>query len=442
MAKVANLINATIVSIACLSTPTVLAQEEQKTEVEYYKQDNITNRIPYFDNRFKIDAELEEITLIFYRESGSPPIILVRPDGSKLRINHLPEDNSVDWFDDRTFDMVTIRKPMPGPWQAIGQIKPDSKIMIVSDVSLSAEPLPEVLLAGETLKVIAKVTNQEKVVNDPLFIPVVNLDIDFYSTNNSNYDNFGAEPVQIGSFRDDGYELDEYARDGTFTGEFTLEFAPGEWVPIYIVKMPMATRELRQQPVIVRANPITMNVDITLDKLGKHRLNIDIDDSFVKPDSLVFQGKITFPDRQTEPFSIMEGEGKTRMKEFGYTEPGVHRVNLNAFGETVNGREFRLVVPEFSFNVEREELLVPTINENGSRLSSAEQEAARLQAEIEAKRKAAEEAFELAKQKQIEEAEAAKEKTYMTIAIINGIIVLIGIGLFGFFKFRKKKQAQ
>jgi len=442
MAKVANLINATIVSIACLSTPTVLAQEEQKTEVEYYKQDNITNRIPYFDNRFKIDAELEEITLIFYRESGSPPIILVRPDGSKLRINNLPEDNSVDWFDDRTFDMVTIRKPMPGPWQAIGQIKPDSKIMIVSDVSLSAEPLPEVLLAGETLKVIAKVTNQEKVVNDPLFIPVVNLDIDFYSTNNSNYDNFGAEPVQIGSFRDDGYELDEYARDGTFTGEFTLEFAPGEWVPIYIVKMPMATRELRQQPVIVRANPITMNVDITLDKLGKHRLNIDIDDSFVKPDSLVFQGKITFPDRQTEPFSIMEGEGKTRMKEFGYTEPGVHRVNLNAFGETVNGREFRLVVPEFSFNVEREELLVPTINEDGSRLSSAEQEAARLQAEIEAKRKAAEEAFELAKQKQIEEAEAAKEKTYMTIAIINGIIVLIGIGLFGFFKFRKKKQAQ
>jgi uncharacterized protein (TIGR03503 family) len=206
--------------------------------------------------------------------------------------------------------------------------------------------------------------------------------------------------------------------------------------------MPMATRELRQQPVIVRANPITMNVDITLDKLGKHRLNIDIDDSFVKPDSLVFQGKITFPDRQTEPFSIMEGEGKTRLKEFGYTEPGVHRVNLNAFGETVNGREFRLVVPEFSFNVEREELLVPTINEDGSRLSSAEQEAARLQAEIEAKRKAAEEAFELAKQKQIEEAEAAKEKTYMTIAIINGIIVLIGIGLFGFFKFRKKKQAQ
>ena len=41
----------------------------QQTKVDYYKSDNITNQIPYFDNRFKIDAMLEEITLLFYRKS-------------------------------------------------------------------------------------------------------------------------------------------------------------------------------------------------------------------------------------------------------------------------------------------------------------------------------------------------------------------------------------
>ena len=61
----------------------------QQTKVDYYKSDNITNQIPYFDNRFHIDAMLEEITLLFYRKSGTPPIILVRPDGSKLKINNL-----------------------------------------------------------------------------------------------------------------------------------------------------------------------------------------------------------------------------------------------------------------------------------------------------------------------------------------------------------------
>ena len=60
----------------------------QQTKVDYYKSDNITNQIPYFDNRFKIDALVEEITLLFFRKNGTPPIILVRPDGTKIKINN------------------------------------------------------------------------------------------------------------------------------------------------------------------------------------------------------------------------------------------------------------------------------------------------------------------------------------------------------------------
>ena len=33
-----------------------------------YQQDNVTNQIPYFDNRFRIDAELEEIKAAFAEE--------------------------------------------------------------------------------------------------------------------------------------------------------------------------------------------------------------------------------------------------------------------------------------------------------------------------------------------------------------------------------------
>lgn len=42
------------------------------------------NQIPLFDNRFRIDYEVEEITMVFFRKRGSPSIILVKPDGSKL----------------------------------------------------------------------------------------------------------------------------------------------------------------------------------------------------------------------------------------------------------------------------------------------------------------------------------------------------------------------
>ena len=324
----------------------------QKVEVKYYENDDVTNQIPYFDNRFHIDAQLEEVTLLFYRKSGTPPITLVRPDGSKLKINDLTADN-VKWFDDRTFDMINIIKPMPGPWQAIGDILPNSKIMLVSDVVLKVEPMAEFVFAGETLKLTSQIFNQELLIDDPQFNEVINLDVDFYSTNNTAFDNFGAKPVAMGSFRDDGRELDEYARDGVFTAEFVLDFSPGEWLAVYRVILPMATRELRQKPIILRPNPITVNVEATTDSFGTHKLLLDIDESFVVPDSLIFQGKVTYPNRQTESFAIMEGKGVSRMKEINYSEPGVHRLTIRAFGETINGREFRLEIPSYSFNVER-----------------------------------------------------------------------------------------
>ncbi len=287
-------------------TPTAAESSFKRTVVKY-QTDNVTNQIPYFDNRFRIDAELDEITLLFYRLRGSKPIILVRPDGSKLRINNFDHDK-VQWHDDSTFDMIKIKKPMPGPWQAIGDILPNSQILIVSDVKIAVAPLPEIVLEGETLKVSGKLFNDSDSIDTPNFRNVVKLDVHFYSTNNSTYDNFGAEAIKVTSFRDDGENLDEYAADGIFTGEFELNFAPGEWQPVYLVKLPMVSRELRQKPVILHKTPITISVEISELEAIPHSMTLTIDPTYVIPDSLIFQGKITFPDRQVESFSIMEAD--------------------------------------------------------------------------------------------------------------------------------------
>jgi len=421
------------------------AYGQQQPKVDYYKSDNITNQIPYFDNRFKIDADIEEITLLFYRISGTPPIILVRPDGTKIKINNLPK-GKITWFDDRTFDLITIKKPMPGPWQAIGSILPESHIMVVTDVTIKVDPLPDVILSGETLKVEGRLFNGEEVIDDPLFRDVLNLNIDFYSTNNSAYDNFGAEPVKIAQFRDDGRDLDEYANDGLWTGEFELiDFASGEWLPIYYVKMPMATRELRQKPILLQETPVTISVETVSEEGKSHNVTFAISPEFVDVDSLLFQGKVIFPDRQVEPFSIMEGEGSSRIFEIEYTEAGVHRIDVNVFGKTINGREFRLVLPEFTFNAESKAgLLMPTIDENGEVTgSSSEVEDASISDKIKlAQDNARQLAIEL-EQAKVEQEMAAKAKGQLTIIVIvaaNVGIVLLGM-IFYFISRRKKKKS-
>lgn len=408
-----------------------LAEKKAKSTELKYQSDNVTNQIPYFDNRFRIDAELDELTLIFYRKRGSKPIILVRPDGSKLRINNFDHDK-VQWHDDSTFDLIKIKKPMVGPWQAIGDISPDSQILVVSDVKIEVDPLPEVVLEGETLKVVGKLLNGEEAIESPLFRNVVKLDVHFYSTNNSLYDNFGADGIKVTSFRDDGDNLDEYANDNIFTGEFELNFAPGEWQPVYLVKLPMMTRELRQQPILLHETPISIAVETSDLETIPHTMVLTIDPTYVVPDSVIFQGKVTFPDKQVEPFSIMEGQGETREKEIRYTEGGLHRISLNAFGETTTGREFRLTVPEFSFNVKKDiNALIPTIN--------AADGDEQMQAEI-AQKMLAEKEAALAEAK-LAQQQAEDEENMQTMIIIGvSNVATIILALIIFFIIRRKKK--
>lgn len=405
----------------------------KQSNVKYYQSDNKTNQIAYFDNRFRIDAELDEITLLFYRVRGSRPIILVRPDGSKIRVNNIDHD-TVRWHDDSTFDLIKIKKPMPGPWQAIGDILPESQIMVMSDVKMEVDPLPEMVLSGETLKVVGKLYNGDEPINTPHFRNVVTLDVHFYSTNNADYENFGADALKLTSFRDDGRDLDEYAADGLFTGEFRLDFAAGEWQPVFIIKLPMASRELRQKPLVLHKSPITITVETSENENIPHSLTLSIDPTYVDPNSLIFQGKITFPDKQVESFSIMDDQqGKTRVTDILNTEPGIYRVNINAFGKTTLGREFRLAIPEYSFNVKANdnEVLMTTIDENGVEKTISIDRTQKLLADR---------AVEL-EQARVAQQQAEEEKELQAMIMIaagNAVIIIIALVLF--FVIRKKKK--
>jgi uncharacterized protein (TIGR03503 family) len=411
------------------SIPSYSSVNDTKTlaTIEYYKDDNITNQIPYFDNRFRIDAQIEELTLIFYREAGSKPIILVQPDGSKLKSKSIDKDQ-VEWFDETTFDMIRIKKPMPGPWQAVGRILPNSKIMVMSDVKIEVDPLPPILFAGETLKVTGQLFNGDKAIDNPLFRDVIELDVNFYSTNNSAYENFGVDEIKVSSFRDDGYDLDEYSGDNIFTGEFVFDFVPGEWQPVIFVKLPMATRELRQSPIILKKTPIILSVDMSESEGQFHQINFSIDKAFIDADTLAFQGKVRYPNKQFKSFSIQEGQGDKETLPIEYTEPGIYNVSVSAFGETINGREFRLAVEPFSFNVK-----VPEANDfvddNGRAVNELIKQ--RAEALLASKRLEAKRLFK-------EKEELKLKETVFTIVVAN--VFIIFIVLMGFFIIRWRKS--
>jgi len=135
----------------------------------------------------------------------------------------------------------------------------------------------------------------------------------------------------------------------------------------------------------------------------------------------------------------MNKKGKSRVFDVAYTEPGLFRINVSAFGETLSGREFRLVVPEFSFNIEviSEDLLEMVdgkvvVDEEGKPLKrkilSKEEKAAELALNLEQARI------------EYQEKEAQKQQeTLIAIAVANFVIIFVAFIAYLAIRWRRNK---
>ncbi|CAI3803271.1 TIGR03503 family protein [Rheinheimera sp. MM224] len=332
------------------------------------------NQIPLFDNRFRIDYEVEEITMVFFRKRGSPSIILVRPDGSKINVVNASKQD-VDWYDDQTYDLIKIKKPTPGPWQALGQILPESKIMVLTDIELKVDPLPDHLMTGETIKVTATLTNGGKPIVAKDFRDLLRLDVLFISSNDAEYENFGAGVIELTTLTDDGRNFDERPRDGIFTGEFKLEMKPGLWQPKFVVKTPLYTREVTQEPVILHKSPISYEVAQATKAEDLHWLTFKVTDPMINPQSVALQGKVRFPNNEVQSFTLGESaEVDKKLKIVNYAS-GTYKVESTLFAQTVNGRDVVITLPMTSFVAEVVEPVpvAPAVTEEGAASTEAAQ---------------------------------------------------------------------
>ncbi|WP_241737638.1 TIGR03503 family protein [Neptunicella marina] len=337
--------------------------------------DDYQNSVPLLQNRFRIDYKVDEISMIFFRQYGSAPVVLVKPDGSKLFQSRVTDDVA-EWVYGPNYDAIKIKNPMPGPWQAMGQILPSSRLMVMSDVKLHVPPLPDVMFSGEIMKQTGKLTNGGKPILDKEFGDAVNLKIRFVSTNNPNYDNFGADDVEIATFKDDGKGMDEYPLDGVFTGQYDLTAGDGEWLPVFVVDTPLVKREQIGKPLIVHNNPVHLSVDVSDGERAYHELTIDADREYIDMSSLLIDGKIKFPNGDMQNFSITNPSPNARIYHITHYEYGLFRVKITAYGNTKSGRNFILDVPEFTFLVEQPQLkqadVPPLMDENGQPIATAD----------------------------------------------------------------------
>lgn len=380
---------------------------------------NAAQKIKLLSNRFRVDQAIEKIVFIIERKPNSAPIILVRPDGSKLYSNR-PVDH-VKWMDGNTGDMIEITQPMLGPWQIIGDILPSSEIRLATSLELKVDEIPQQLFVGEQVKLTSRLEFNNKLLSLGQVDDLIKLKVYLRASDDENSPNFGAGTFIVGEYLDNGIGFDERMGDGVFTGALDLDKPVGTYTLMVRAGNKVFERETTR-PLMLLKKPVKYDLlSAAID--GYYAIRFFSNPKMVKLDQLAVQIKITHPDDTVEHLSI-NGVAPTHILRLdSVSAPGRYTIELDLAGQTQQGRDFILSLATHKFKV-----TLP-----------AKQQQLKEQIELDKARQAEfEQAQQLKQAVAKQQEEESETRLIIIIALVNVLILLIG-GLMMWLFLRTKK---
>ncbi|MCG6201007.1 hypothetical protein [Psychromonas antarctica] len=300
------------------------------------------NDIPLLDNRVRIDPYTEQVTFILNHASGSQLVVLVRPDGSKLYAERHPD--TVGWVSSKTADIITIDKPMAGPWQAVAQLDGDNRIKLISNVELKTDRLPLKLYSQEYITTNASLYYDNQLMTEQAYLDNAKLSVRLIK---------GADK-QLTLYQDDGKGYDALPFDGKLTAHVYIDLPPGRYLLNIRTKNDIFIRNINKD-VVVFPTPISYQLHTIEDGSKEMVFEFKIDSDEIMPDSVTIDGVIKDSNNKVIEQLIAHSAGNlsienkfTTNKTLAY---GVFSLSGKAFATTLSGREIELQLPKQQFEL-------------------------------------------------------------------------------------------
>jgi uncharacterized protein (TIGR03503 family) len=127
------------------------------------------------DNTFEIDASIAEFTALIFTKESSTPTQLISPSGQV--ISQIKSSDSVKWFGESLYDLVTLTNPEPGQWKIEADLDPDNRVTIVSDLKMEIANLPTTLFPGQQVDFEVYLHENGEVINNPDLLKLMTIEM-------------------------------------------------------------------------------------------------------------------------------------------------------------------------------------------------------------------------------------------------------------------------
>ena len=182
------------------------ADQLQRVFLRIFEKVGKPDTLPLKDNRFRVDSTIQEVTLLVFKASNVASTTVISPDKKQFSIKDAP--GNVKWYQDEGYDLLTIAEPIAGEWRVEAAMDPDNRVIVLTDLKMEIQDLPNRVLQGEDLPAVIKFSNRGKMIVRRDFLDVVSLTGQYISNSGPSI----PEPIY-----DNGQNSDREAEDGNFT---------------------------------------------------------------------------------------------------------------------------------------------------------------------------------------------------------------------------------
>ena len=141
------------------------ADQLQRIFLKLFEKSVNPDSLPIEDNKFSVDKHVSDITVLVFLAKDSPATSLTLPGGQKWSEKSHPE--TVSWHHEDSYDLITVKGPQAGEWSLQANVDPDNRVMVVTNLRLSVDKLPNTLMLGDRFDVRARLLEEGKTVSNP-----------------------------------------------------------------------------------------------------------------------------------------------------------------------------------------------------------------------------------------------------------------------------------
>ena len=241
------------------------AEELQKIFLQMLEQSIKLDTVPIKDNKFSVDASINDMTLLVFNKDKSRPTNIISPSGKRWESSSHP--SKVKWFSDEGYDLITIKNPEKGEWTIQAPTDPNNRVVVATNLKLKLNDIPSYLMLGDALNVTAHLEEDGKALTDTRLLSKFN----FVLNRDSEYSSERRYPLTK-------VEGDAFS----YNVQFTAKFKEGNNELVIQAKSPTAEREIRHQ-FKVYTTPAEIKVS---ENHGKYKIEVTPYQNIMRPNSI------------------------------------------------------------------------------------------------------------------------------------------------------------